>query len=174
MLRLGPAAHLEMDGYMCVFHAIRLTESVNASCTARLFRPAPHASQKLPPACTNPRLPADPTILIDTTSLYGAKHPGVTVVPSSGGRKASCDAETCCEGSALGTSQRFPLDYMQTTFFSGCLLGATCQSAHLPLCSARCLLAPSCPTSQPRSCSRTAWATTPAAGRSKACCCKPT
>ncbi|KAI7836836.1 hypothetical protein COHA_009337 [Chlorella ohadii] len=29
----------------------------------------------------------DPTILIDTTALYGAKHNGVTVVPSSGGRK---------------------------------------------------------------------------------------
>ncbi|PRW60468.1 ligand-gated ion channel [Chlorella sorokiniana] len=29
----------------------------------------------------------DPTILIDTTALYGVKHPGVTVVPSSGGKK---------------------------------------------------------------------------------------
>ena len=30
---------------------------------------------------------SDPTGLINTTDLYGAPHPGVTVVPSSGGRK---------------------------------------------------------------------------------------
>lgn len=34
----------------------------------------------------------DPTTLIDTTDLYGAPHQGVTVVPSSGGRKVGAQA----------------------------------------------------------------------------------
>lgn len=99
---------------MCVF--CTLCQSV-VHCTC--------VPPSAPCAPKHSRLPADPTILIDTTSLYGAKHPGVTVVPSSGGRKASCDAEKCCEGSAHGASQ-YLLEYMHTAFYNGCLLGTTC------------------------------------------------
>lgn len=113
MLRLGAAANLETDGYVCVLHPLSIRRALHVCSTQRPMCPK------------NSRLPADPTILIDTTSLYGAKHPGVTVVPSSGGRKASCDAEKCCEGSAHGASQ-YLLEYMHTAFYNGCLLGTTC------------------------------------------------
>lgn len=122
----------------------------------------------------NLALPADPTILIDTTALYGAKHNGVTVVPSSGGRKVRLLTQwglTHWVGRDARRSgavvRPFPCASSRTANGSGC----THDPSGSQECS--CLLGPIAP-SIPRSCSPTASVTTPAAGRSRASCWRAT